>query len=247
MPDALRDFEGAPDPAEAEKRTSGPGDKYIGPLGIALLALYLMGAVVVCLYALLLLWPTPTPSGSPPPEERLGSLTNPRATSLPTDKSGAGAPAGNHIGIGEIQKTSKTPDSSEVVVFGLRFTIADEVRLLLIVMLAGALGSLVHGIRSFYWYIGNRELIWSWLGKYLIQPFAGTALAVVFYLVVRGGFFSPQAGFKQTSPFGFAALAALVGLFSEQAVLKLKEVAETILAKPNRGKDTAPPQDPTTS
>ena len=55
-----------------------------------------------------------------------------------------------------------------------------------------------------------------------MQPFAGTALAVVFYLVIRGGFFSPQAGFKQTSPFGFAAFAAMVGMFSEQAVLKFK-------------------------
>lgn len=54
-----------------------------------------------------------------------------------------------------------------------------------------------------------------------MQPFPGTALAVVFYLVIRGGFFSPQAGFRQTSPFGFAALAALLGIFSERAVLKL--------------------------
>jgi hypothetical protein len=75
-----------------------------------------------------------------------------------------------------------------------------------------------------------------------MQPFAGTALAVVFYLVIRGGFFSPQAGFKETSPFGFAALAAIVGMFSEQAVLKLKEVAETVLAKPKPGED-AKPQD----
>ena len=82
----------------------------------------------------------------------------------------------------------------------------------------------------------------SWIAKYVMQPFAGTALAVVFYIVIRGGFFSPQAGFKQTSPFGFAALAAMVGMFSEQAVLKLKEVAETVLAKPKPGKN-AQPQD----
>jgi hypothetical protein len=122
------------------------------------------------------------------------------------------------------------------------FNIYDEVRLLLIVGFAGALGSLVHALRSLYWYIGNRQLVRSWVAKYLMQPFAGTALAVVFYLVIRGGFFSPQAGFEQTSPFGFAALASLVGMFSEQAVLKLKDVAETILAKPKPGED-AKPQD----
>jgi len=131
---------------------------------------------------------------------------------------------------------------SPVTVLVWTFKIYDEVRLLLIVSLAGTLGTLVHEIRSLFWYIGGRALIRSWIAKYLMQPFAGTALAVVFYLVIRGGFFSPQAGFKQTSPFGFAAMAAMVGMFSEQAVLKLKEVAETFLAKPKPG-DNAKPQD----
>jgi hypothetical protein len=64
----------------------------------------------------------------------------------------------------------------------------------------------------------------------------------MFYFVIRGGFFSPQSDFSQTSPFGFAALSAMVGLFSEQAVLKLKQVAETILSKPESGADPTPPQ-----
>jgi hypothetical protein len=136
------------------------------------------------------------------------------------------------------ESNENTPSPIKILVW--TFNIYDEVRLLLIVGLAGMLGTLVHEIRSLYWYIGSRELVRSWVAKYLMQPFAGTALAVVFYLVIRGGFFSPQAGFKQTSPFGFAALAAMVGLFSEQAVLKLKEIAETVLAKPQPGKDSAP-------
>ena len=78
-------------------------------------------------------------------------------------------------------------------------------------------------------------------------PFAGSALAVVFYLVIRGGFFSPQAGFGNTSPFGFAAMAALVGLFSEQAVLKLQEIAETVFTKPPPGADSKPQKSVTKS
>ena len=114
-------------------------------------------------------------------------------------------------------------------------------------ILAGALGSLVHTVRSVYWYVGNRKLKWSWLAKYILQPFAGSALAVIFYVVVRGGFFSPQTTFANTSPFGFAALAATVGLFSEQAVLKLKEVAETVLAKPAPGADSEPQDEDSSS
>jgi hypothetical protein len=63
---------------------------------------------------------------------------------------------------------------------------------------------------------------------------------MIFYVVVRGGFFSPQTTFESTSPFGFAALAALVGLFSEQAVLKLKTVAETVLERPAPGANPSP-------
>jgi hypothetical protein len=127
-----------------------------------------------------------------------------------------------------------------VNLFGWRIWIWDEQRLLLIVVLAGALGSLVHGLRSVYWYVGNRTLVRSWLGMYLLLPLAGGALGLIFYLVIRGGFFSPQASFEQTSPFGFAAFAALIGMFSQQAVLKLQTVAETLLTKPEPGENATP-------
>jgi hypothetical protein len=134
------------------------------------------------------------------------------------------------------------PDPEVISFFNGRFTpkIHAETRLLLLVMLAGALGSLMHSLRSLYWYTGNREMVWSWAAFYVLLPFTGAILAVIFYFVVRGGFFSPQASFENTSPFGFAALSALVGLFSPQATLKLKEVAETIFTKPGAGKDTKP-------
>lgn len=122
----------------------------------------------------------------------------------------------------------------------LGFDLSIEARLVLIVALSGALGGLVHSLRSFYWYLGNRELVWSWVGMYLLMPFVGTTLGVVFYLIVRGGFFSPQSTVQQTSPFGFAAMAALVGLFSEQAVLKLQKVAETVLTEASEGKNSKP-------
>jgi hypothetical protein len=120
------------------------------------------------------------------------------------------------------------------------FEMWDEQRLLLLVILGGALGTLVHCLRSVYWYIGNRNLVKSWMAMYFMMPVAGAALGLVFYLVVRGGFFSPQSSFQQTSPFGFAAFAALIGMFSSQAVLKLKEVAEVLLSKPLAGANPQP-------
>jgi len=139
-----------------------------------------------------------------------------------------------------ISAEGSAPASSPVTFLLWRFSISDEIRLLLIVALAGALGGLVHALRSFYWYVGNRKLVRSWLPMYILLPLVGTTLGLIFYLVIRGGFFSSQATAQQTSPFGFAALASLVGLFSQQAVLKLKEVAETLWFKPQPGADAQP-------
>ncbi|HID64867.1 MAG TPA: hypothetical protein EYP49_19280 [Anaerolineae bacterium] len=139
--------------------------------------------------------------------------------------------------------TESASTSSPVTFLFWTFAISDEVRLILIVAMAGALGSLVHALRSLYWYVGNRELVMSWLVMYILLPFVGATLALVFYFVIRGGFFSSEATIEQTSPFGFAGLGALVGMFSEQAVLKLKEVAETLLSKPHPGEDAVPQEE----
>ena len=137
-------------------------------------------------------------------------------------------------------RKKELPDPEAISFFGgrLQANIYLETRLLLLVMLAGSLGSLMHSLRSLYWYTGNRMMVWSWVGFYLLLPLTGAILALIFYFVVRGGFFSPQASFENTSPFGFAALSALVGLFSPQATLKLKEIAETIFTKPGGGEDS---------
>jgi hypothetical protein len=107
----------------------------------------------------------------------------------------------------------------------------------LIVSLAGALGSVVHANRSFYTYVGERKLLFSWLLYYIILPFSGAILGLIFYIAVRGGLFA-QSTAQQTSPFGFAAVAALVGLFSVQALAKLEEVANTVFTKPPERSDS---------
>ena len=137
--------------------------------------------------------------------------------------------------------TGSAPASSPVVFLFWTLSVSDEVRLIFIVAMAGALGSLVHALRSLYWYVGNRELVFSWLAMYILLPFVGSTLGLVFYFVIRGGFFSPTATTEQTSPFGFAALAGLVGMFSEEAVEKLQDVAETLLAPTPEGADHVEP------
>ena len=120
------------------------------------------------------------------------------------------------------------------------FSISDEAQLILIIVLAGALGGQVRSIRSLAWYVGNKELKRSWLPQYVLTPFVGATLAIVTYFVIRGGFFSANTTTQQTSIYGFAGLASLVGIASEPVALKLKAVTETLFTKPKQGKDSNP-------
>ncbi|NQT00870.1 MAG: hypothetical protein HQ580_02485 [Planctomycetes bacterium] len=119
-------------------------------------------------------------------------------------------------------------------------SLSNEGRLLLIVVLAGALGGQVRSLRSLAWYVGNKQLKRSWLSQYILTPFVGAILAIVSYFIIRGGFCPANSTVQQTNIFGFAGLASLVGIASEPIALKLKQVANTLFTKPIHGKDSNP-------
>jgi hypothetical protein len=111
--------------------------------------------------------------------------------------------------------------------------------LFLLVALAGGLGGSIHGLRSLYWYVGNRNLVHSWLLMYFSLPLVGALLAVITYLVLRGGLTSTFASSEDVNPYGFVAVGALVGLFSREAADKLRAIFEVILTPAEQGKDPA--------
>lgn len=119
-------------------------------------------------------------------------------------------------------------------------SISDEGRLLFMVVLAGALGGQVRSLRSFAWYVGNKELKRSWLTQYILTPFVGAILAIVSYFIIRGCFCPADSTVQQINIYGFAGLASLVGIASEPIALKLKQVANTLFTKPIQGKDSNP-------
>jgi len=113
-----------------------------------------------------------------------------------------------------------------------------DVQLLMLVMVAGALGSFLHTATSFADFVGNEKLARSWLWWYLLKPFVGMGLAVIFYLVIRGGFLSAGTEAGKVNIYGIAALAGLTGMFSKQATDKLGEVFTTLFqTKPGEGDD----------
>lgn len=118
-----------------------------------------------------------------------------------------------------------------------------EAKMFLIIMVCAALGNMVHLLRSFFRYVGNMRLKWNWVPMYIFLPVVAATLGVVFYLVMRGGLLSAKTGLADTNLFGFAAAAALVGMFTEMAVIKLRDVAMAFFAplESLEGKDRLEP------
>jgi hypothetical protein len=137
--------------------------------------------------------------------------------------------------------TSSTA-TQRVAWFGWHPLVQRELLFFLTVALAGGLGGLIHTVRSFAWYVGNRALRWSWVPYNALLPIVGALAGTVFYLVLRAGLFSPSTSVQQASPFGFAAIAILAGLFSPQAFEKLRQLAGEIFTKSAQGEDYVGPK-----
>jgi hypothetical protein len=106
-------------------------------------------------------------------------------------------------------------------------SIKAEQRMIVLVLLAGMCGSLIHAATSFSNYVGEQKLEKHWLWWYALRPLIGMSVALVFYLVFRAGLLT-NTSLEQLNVYGIMTLAALAGLFSDRATLKLKEIFETL-------------------
>jgi IPT/TIG domain len=111
-------------------------------------------------------------------------------------------------------------------------------KMIWLMALVGAIGAILHVLRSFSWYVGNRDLVWSWIPTYFILPFVGALTSIAFYLIIRGGLMT--AASESDNVFGLLAIGTLVGLFTQPALEKLKKISEGILTSAPTGKDSKP-------
>lgn len=143
---------------------------------------------------------------------------------------------------------------------GIDLPTTSERRLFVTVISAGALGSLIHTLTSLADYIGNRKLGKSWIWWFILRIPIGISLALVFYLLLRGGLMVPTlpggnatANANATTnatdflnPYGIAAISAMAGMFSKQATDKLRELFDTLFRtqQPVSRADPLPPAAP---
>ena len=195
----------------------------------------------------------PNPTGGTQPSGQPGTPTGgtqPSGQASPNPQPANTTPAAQPDAAAEASaKNGVTVDrSGEIIsipinVFGYcRKTTFDE-RLILLVIVAGILGAFVHGATSLADYLGNNSFNSSWTWFYFLRPAIGMSLALVFYFVIRGGFLSTTGGAADINPYGIAALAGLVGMFSKQATDKLSEVFSTLF-RSAPGEGDAKRQDP---
>jgi hypothetical protein len=100
----------------------------------------------------------------------------------------------------------------------------------------GALGAVVQSFASLGRYLGERKFVTSWTLFYLFRPLVGAGVATALYLIIRAGMASGMS-MDVTNIYVVSALAILVGLFSGEAMEKLKVVA-TAVFETNEGKDS---------
>jgi hypothetical protein len=123
---------------------------------------------------------------------------------------------------------------STASILSWQFDVSAEGRLFILVLFAGAFGGAVMAVRDLALGMRRGGVPMRSIGWYIMRPLVASGLGLGFYLVIRGGFFSPQAGVQETSPYSFVGLAVLVGLFTDQAVAKLAEIADAVFSRVDR-------------
>jgi len=88
----------------------------------------------------------------------------------------------------------------KIHLFGSACTLTPEHRYLLLMTLGGALGASVHLLISFTAFVGNRSFVTSWIPWYMLRPVIGAAMALFFYMLLRGGILTYGASTTSTVP-----------------------------------------------
>lgn len=210
----------------------------------ALLGFYLLAAGVISISALVAIFPTPlervvvvvetrSETATPEPgsidggrESSRGGVANTLdAPAIGEERADSSLKEGGGTGRGAAEQTRILQDLEfgPIPWAGIRPSV--DQGLLLLALLAGILGSLIHATQSFAGFVGNRELKRSWAFWYFMRPLVGGILGLVFYAVVRGGLLSGQV---VVNPYGVIALGALAGWFSKKATEKLMEVFDAL-------------------
>jgi hypothetical protein len=121
---------------------------------------------------------------------------------------------------------------------GISFLVGPETLLIWIMIISGAMGAAIFSLWAAAKHLSYKhnfdyDRYKHW---YITRPFLGSGLALFFYFLIRGGLLTIGTEIMMMNVVVIAGLSGLVGMFSEQAILKLSEVADATFGS-KKGED----------
>ncbi len=126
-------------------------------------------------------------------------------------------------------------------------TLSREQGRLLVVLVAGALGTWPVAVGVFLYYAGNGRLSGRWVWWHFLTPFKGAIVALIFYTVVRANFLTVNAPASaggdggagaadadKVNGFGVTAIAFLSGMFAPMILQRLESLTRGLLNMQDR-------------
>jgi hypothetical protein len=111
------------------------------------------------------------------------------------------------------------------------YSVGPEVGLISVMMLAGMIGACIYSLYAMSLHLGPYEdFNMTWTGWYLMRPWIGAGLAFGVYVLIRGGLLT-MGSISSVSLLGLAGFSILTGLFTEQVMHKLNDLADTLFGK----------------
>ena len=222
---------------------------------------YLAALMLFAVYSLFSFWPRPTPNEQIPRGDANGAASatrNPlsdtvsvapaRSSAATADSASIDACDARQVAdlLTKVRGDSLRSQLIGICYFGAPRIIWKETQLVLLVLFGGGVGAVLSCLRKSTLHFYKGDLCAEGLPGLYVWPFSGALTALVFYAFIRGGFFSGQSTIAQTSPYSFIAAALLSGMFTHEAVAKLRQLAETLLTQVNSRPTVPAPGTPTT-
>ncbi|MFQ5626262.1 MAG: hypothetical protein ACE5FM_06365 [Methyloligellaceae bacterium] len=113
---------------------------------------------------------------------------------------------------------------------GLRMFLSPDQGLFGLVAMFAALGALIRSLRSVAWIAAGRSDGEGSVGWNLLRPLVGALLACVVYVALRA-MLLPSGTLAAANPYGFIAIAALIGLFCDELLCWGLACGRSLLSK----------------
>jgi len=114
-----------------------------------------------------------------------------------------------------------------ITLLGARVSLGPETLLVITMILSGVVGACVFSLYVISLHLGySKDFDDAYAAWYLLRAPIGAGLALITYVIIRGGVFTVGAGLQDVNFLGVTAISFIVGLFTEHVMVKLHAIAD---------------------